>query len=67
MLQLFQVQEVTLTDQKIAATLSLQEADTFGCLRLVAFDFQLKFKLKYTNVVLKENQFFLIIYTVQAF
>ena len=39
----------------LAATLSLKEANSFGCLRFNAFDFQLKFNLKYTNFVLKEN------------
>ena len=29
--------------------------DYFGCLRLDAFDFQLKFNFKYSNFVLKEN------------
>ena len=28
---------------------------SFGCLRFDAFDFQLKFNLKYTNFVLKED------------
>ena len=43
-------------DWKIAATLFLQEADNFGCLRFTAFDFPLKLNLKYTNFVLiKEN------------
>ena len=56
MLYLFQVQKVALIDWKIAATLFLQEADNFGCLRFAAFDFQLKLNLKYTNFVLiKEN------------
>ena len=31
---------------------------------LMFFDLQLKFNLKYTNFVLKENYFFLMIYTV---
>ena len=32
MLQIFQVKKVTFRNRKIAATLSLQEADNFGCL-----------------------------------
>ena len=35
---------------------TLQEADNFACLRFNAFDFQLKFSLKHTDIVLiKEN------------
>ena len=49
MLLFFQIKKATFTDGKIAATLSLQEADNLGCLRFYAFDFQLKFNLKYTN------------------
>ena len=64
MLQLFQVKKVTLINWEIAATLSLYEADHFGCIIFDACDFQLKFILKYTNFVLKENQFSLMIYTV---
>ena len=41
-------------------------ADNFGCLRFNAFDFQLKFNLKYTNFALTENYFFLMIYRVSA-
>ena len=38
--------------------------DDLGCLGFDTFDFQLKFNLQYTNFVLKENLFFLMIYTV---
>ena len=55
MFYLFQVKKVTFTNWKIAATLSRYEADNFGCPRFHAFDFQLKFNLKHTNFVLKEN------------
>ena len=44
MLQFFQVKKVTFTDWKIVANLKID-----------AFDFQLKFNLKYINFVLKEN------------
>ena len=53
MLQLYQVKKVALTDWKIATTLSLQEADNFGCPGFDAFDFQLNFNAKYTNFVFK--------------
>ena len=56
--------KLTFTDWKITATLSLKEADNIGCLRFDAFDFQLKFDFKYTNFVLKENYFFVMICTL---
>ena len=40
---------------KIVAALSLKEADNFSCLRFDAFNFQLKFNLKYTSFDLKES------------
>ena len=55
MLLFFQIKKATFTDGKIAATLSLQEADNLGCLRFYVFDFQLKFNLKYTNFPPKKN------------
>ena len=58
MLLLYQVKNVTLTDWKIAATLSLYEADNLGCLRFDAFDFQLTFYLNYHNFVLKDYVFY---------
>ena len=54
MLKLYQVKKLIFTDWKIAAILSLLEADKFGFLRSDTFDFQLKFSLKYTNFVLKK-------------
>ena len=58
MLLLYQVKNVTLTDWRIAATLSLYEADNLGCLRVDAFDFQLTFYLNYHNFVLKDYIFY---------
>ena len=58
MLLLYQVKNVTLTDWKIAATLSLYEVDNLGCLRSYAFDFQLPFYLNYHNFVLKDYVFY---------
>ena len=58
MLLLYQVKNVTLTDWKIAATLSLYEADNLGCLRFDAFDFQLTFYLNYHNFVVKDYVFY---------
>ena len=58
MLLLYQVKNVTLTDWKIANTLSLYEVDNLGCLRFYAFDFQLPFYLNYHNFVLKDYVFY---------
>ena len=53
MLQLFQVKKIAFINWEIAATLSLKEADNFGCLRFNIFDFQLKFNTNF--VLIKEK------------
>ena len=59
----FKLRKQHFLNEKLLLYFSLSEAN-FGCLRLDAFDFQLKFSLRYNNLVLKENYLFLLIYTV---